>query len=72
VGGDAAPRRSLPWRTTVALGLRHGRRLASDVVELGSARRLWWFTPVLVAVLLVAVAIVFSQTALPVAVYTLF
>ena len=67
-------------RTPAPLGLgarvrmrgRHGWRLAGEVRRYASQQRLWWLVPMITVIVLVAMAITTTSSALPVAVYTLF
>ena len=54
------------------LRAKHLGRLAREVVSYAISNRSWWLVPVMVAFALVAVAVVTTQVAVPVAVYTLF
>ena len=74
----AASAPSLPQPVRLGFGLRcrlritHARRLVHDIRVHGADQRLWWLLPVIVLLILVALAVTTATTALPVAVYTLF
>lgn len=52
--------------------LRHGGRLLREVGSFTVLNRVWWFLPLVLLVLLLAIAATATQHALPYAVYTLF
>jgi len=68
----ARPGHGLPLGTRTGLRLKHGFRLAREVSRFGAEQRLWWFVPLVTIVLLFALAVTATTSALPVAVYTLF
>ncbi|QXC60283.1 hypothetical protein KSP35_18385 [Aquihabitans sp. G128] len=75
-GGTSSPARrpgqGLPLATRTGLRFKHGLRLAREVSRFGAEQRLWWFVPLVTIVLLFALAVTATTSALPVAVYTLF
>jgi hypothetical protein len=58
--------------TRAWLRIRHGVRLAREVVGYASEQRIWWLVPAVTVIALFALAAATTTTALPVAVYALF
>lgn len=66
------PAARLALSTRMAMRARHGFRLAREVSRYGAEQRLWWLVPVVTIILVFALAVTTTTTALPVAVYALF
>jgi len=62
----------LSWLTRAGLRLKHTGLLGREVARFAGDHRLWWLLPLVVVIMLFAVAVSATTTALPVAVYTLF
>ena len=56
----------------LVMRVRHGTRLLGAVGAFTVLNRVWWFLPVVMLVLLLAIGLSAAQHALPYAVYTLF
>jgi hypothetical protein len=73
---EASPQRVVPWVMTTGevevLRARHAARLAREIVAYSVTNRSWWFIPIMIAFAAIALAVVTTQAAVPVAVYTLF
>lgn len=57
---------------TMSSGLRHGRRVARDLLRFAMENKRWWLVPVAVACLLLGAMVLAAQTPLAPFVYTLF
>ena len=54
------------------LRIRHSFRLGKDIVSYAVVNRVWWIVPLMVLLVLVALAVTATHTVLPYTVYTLF
>ncbi len=54
------------------LRLRHGLRLGRDFVGYAVVNRVWWILPLMVLLVLIALAVTATHTVVPYTVYTLF
>ncbi len=70
--GPTRPGHRLRLGTRALMRTRHGFRLAREVSRYGVEQRLWWLVPVVTLIVVFAIAVTTTTTALPVAVYTLF
>lgn len=61
---------SLGLRT--GLRLKHAVRLSREVSRYGAEQRMWWLVPVVTVMVLFALAVTATTSALPVTVYALF
>jgi hypothetical protein len=62
----------VPGSVSPVLRLRHGIRLAGELVGYAFLNRLWWLLPVLLVLGLASVVIVVGQAAAPVTLYPMF
>ena len=58
--------------TRFGLRIRHGVRIGRDLGVYALEQRLWWLLPLVLVLMLVALAVTTAHAAVPVAVYTLF
>lgn len=71
VGAPPRPT-NLAIGTRIAMRSKHLFRLGREVARFGAEQQLWWFVPLVTVILLLALAVTATTSALPVAVYTLF
>jgi len=58
--------------TRFGLRIRHGARIGRDLGVYAVEQRLWWLLPLVLVLMLVALAVTTAHAVVPVAVYTLF